>query len=118
VVVLATDAGLCARQLDRVARRAFAGLARAGSDFSGRSGDYALAISTASQQVPGRENEPVPDNDLDLVFTAVIEATEEAILNSLFMAATSTGFDGHVRQAVSVDHVLALVSGKAAGRSG
>jgi D-aminopeptidase len=118
VTVIATDGRLDARQLERVARRAFAGMARAGSDFSGRSGDYALAVSTASEQGPGSGSEPVPDNDLDLIFTAAIEATEEAILNSLFMAVTTAGFDGHVRQAVSLDYVQDLVSGRAAAQSG
>jgi D-aminopeptidase len=118
VTVIATDGRLDARQLERVARRAFAGMARAGSDFSGRSGDYALAVSTASGQGPGSGNEPVPDNDLDLIFTAAIEATEEAILNSLFMAVTTAGFDGHVRQAVPLDYVQKLVSGRQAAQSG
>jgi D-aminopeptidase len=117
VIVLATDAAPDSRQLERVARRAFAGMARTGSDFSGRSGDYALAFSTASP------NHPVPEKDLDLLFTAAIEATEEAILNSLFMAVTTTGFRGHVRHAVPLDYVRARlragpVSGRSAGRSG
>ncbi len=112
VTMLATDGWLDARQLERVARRAFAGMARVGSDFSGRSGDYALAVSAAGEQGPGRRSEPVPDSDLDLVFTAAIEATEEAVLNSLFMAVTTAGFDGHVRHAVPLDYVQELVSGR------
>jgi D-aminopeptidase len=112
VIVLATDGRLDARRLDRVARREFAAMARAGSDFSGRSGDYALALSTASGRRPGGQDEPVADNDLDLIFTAAIEATEEAILNSLFMAETTTGLGGHVRHAVSLEYVRTLVSGR------
>jgi D-aminopeptidase len=112
--VLATDAVLASRQLERVASRAFAGMARTGSDFSGRSGDYALAFSTAAGRATGGPDEPVPDSDLDLLFRAAIEATEEAILNSLFMATTTTGFRGHVRHAVPLDYV----SGRSAGRSG
>jgi D-aminopeptidase len=87
-------------------------MARTGSDFSGRSGDYALAISTGwlseSNRGPGGAapgDGPVPDKDLDLLFMAAIEATEEAILNSLFMAVTTTGVDGHTGQAVSLDDV-------------
>jgi D-aminopeptidase len=99
VIVLATDAGLGPRELQRLAARAFAGMARTGSDFSGRSGDYALAVGTGAA---------VPGKDLDLLFTAAIEATEEAILNSLFMAETTAGYQGHVAQAVPLD----LVSGR------
>jgi D-aminopeptidase len=111
VIVLATDAVLDSRQLERVASRAFAGMARAGSDFSGSSGDYALAISTAPAAGPATASAgyPVPDKDLDLLFQAAIEATEEAILNSLFMAVTTTGFRGHVRHAVPLDEVVAGV---------
>jgi len=127
VLVLATDAVLDSRQLERLANRAFAGMARVGSDFSGSSGDYALAISTARATEGGAAvagagaAEPgaataaagyrVPAKDLDLLFQAAIESTEEAILNSLFMAVTTTGFRGHVRHAVSLDEVVARVGG-------
>jgi D-aminopeptidase len=130
VIVLATDAALDSRQLERVASRAFAGMARVGSDFSGGSGDYALAISTApaagaagqaaaggsaaaeasSATATASAGYPVPGKDLDLLFRAAIEATEEAILNSLFMAVTTTGFRGHVRHAVPLDEVVARVA--------
>ena len=100
VIVVATDAPLDARQLSRVARRALAGLARTGSDFAGGSGDYAIAFSTAP---PGGRVRP--DADLDPVFRATISAVEEAILNSLFMARTTTGYRGHVRYAVPHDRV-------------
>jgi D-aminopeptidase len=111
VIVLATDLALDALELRRVASRAFAGMARAGSDFSGRSGDYALAISTADVRSAGMAGGHVPGKDLDLLFTAAIEATEEAILNSLFMATTTTGYRGHIRYAVPLDYVLAQVRG-------
>jgi D-aminopeptidase len=107
VIVLATDAALGSRQLERVASRAFAGMARTGSDFSGRSGDYALAFSTAAGRATAGPDEPVPDSDLDLLFTAAIEATEEAVLNSLFMATTTRGFRGRIRHAVPLDFVTA-----------
>jgi D-aminopeptidase len=95
VIVVATDAPLDARQLNRVARRSLVGLARTGSDFAGGSGDYAIAFSTA------RPGEPVrPDADLDPIFRATIDSAAEAILNSLFMARTTTGYQGHVRYAV------------------
>jgi D-aminopeptidase len=127
VIVLATDAALDARQLERVASRAFAGMARTGSDFSGRSGDYALAFSTAAVgggvgrgagdsqaaaagRATGGAGYLVPEKDLDLLFRAAIDATEEAILNSLFMAVTTRGFRGHVRHAVPLDYVQARLS--------
>jgi D-aminopeptidase len=115
VIVLATDAPLDSRQLERLASRAFAGMARTGSDFSGHSGDYALAVSTAAagQAAAGREAAGagglVPANDLDVLFQAAIEATEEAILNSLFKAVTTTGFRGHIRYGVPLAEAQALV---------
>ena len=122
VIVLATDARLDSRELTRLANRSFAGMARTGSDFSGHSGDYALAVSTAASTASGGTaragDGPVPGKDLDLLFLAAIEATEEAILNSLFMAVTTTGFGGHTRQAVPLDYVMARVSGRSAGRNG
>jgi D-aminopeptidase len=115
-IVVATDAPLDSRRLARVARRALVGMARTGSDFSGRSGDYALAFSTAA---PGAE--PMPDSALDPLFAGAIDAAEEAILNSLFMAETTTGFRGHTRPAVPLDHVRELCAARgvlrrAAGR--
>jgi len=112
VIVLATDAAADSRQLQRLARRAFAGMARTGSDFSGRSGDYALAFSTAAGRATDGPGHPVPEKDLDLLFQAAIEATEEAILNSLFMAVTTTGFRGHVRHAVPLDYVQARLGAR------
>lgn len=100
VIVLATDAPLDSRRLRRVAWRSLAALARTGSDFSGHSGDYALAFSTA----PGSAA-LVPDSELDPLFAAAMDASEEAILNSLFMAGTMTGFRGHVRRGVPLDRI-------------
>jgi D-aminopeptidase len=100
VIVLATDAPLDSRRLRRVAWRSLAALARTGSDFSGHSGDYALAFSTA----PGSAA-LVPDSELDPLFAAAMDASEEAILNSLFMAGTMTGFRGHVRPGVPLDRI-------------
>jgi D-aminopeptidase len=102
VIVLATDAPLDSRRLSRVAWRSFVGMARTGSDFSGRSGDYALAFSTAPPA------EPLPDSALDPLFVAAIDVTEEAILNSLLAARTVSGFRGHVKHAVPLDRVREL----------
>jgi D-aminopeptidase len=95
VIIIATDAPLGSRQLKRVARRALTGLARTGSDFAGGSGDYALAFSTAPIGAPA-----IPDADIDPLFRAAIDCAEEAILNSLTTARTTTGYQGHTRYAV------------------
>jgi D-aminopeptidase len=107
VIVLATDAPLDSRRLGRVAWRSFAGMARAGSDFSGRSGDYALAFSTAPADAA-----PLPDSALDPLFVAAADAAEEAILNSLLAAETTAGFRGHVRHAVPLDRVRRLCAAR------
>ena len=112
VIVLATDAPLDSRRLGRVARRSFAGMARTGSDFSGRSGDYALAFSTAPTA------EPLPDSALDPLFVAAIDVTEEAILNSLLAADTVTGFRGHVKRAVPLDRVRELCQARGVLQTG
>lgn len=93
MIDVATDAALDGRQLGRLARRAVFAMARVGADFSHGSGDYAIAFSTS-------DGTPIPDAELDPLFAAVLEASEEALLNSLFMATTTVGFRGHVRHAV------------------
>jgi D-aminopeptidase len=93
VIVVATDLPLDARQLGRVARRAVFAMGRAGSDFSPGSGDYAIAFST-SRVGAMREYE------LKEVFQATMEAVEEALLNSLTMATTVTGYNGNTQYAV------------------
>ena len=100
VIVLATDAPLSSRQLGRLARRSFHGLARTGS-FSGTgSGDIAIAFST-SARVPYAPPEEllvetrVHDARLNPLFLAAVEATEEAIVDALFTATTVVGRDGN-----------------------
>ena len=110
VIVLATDAALSPRELERLAGRAFAGMARTGSDFSGHSGDYALAFTTASGAGDAAAARSVLAKDLDRLFVAAAEASEEAILNSLLAAESMTGFRGHARQAVPLDLVRGLLS--------
>ncbi|WP_433007542.1 P1 family peptidase [Kribbella sp. CA-294648] len=94
MIVVATDLPLDARQLGRVARRAIFAMGRVGSDFSPGSGDYAIAFSTNRAAVPMR------DKALKDVFNATTEATEEALLNSLTMATTVTGYHGNTQYAV------------------
>jgi D-aminopeptidase len=94
MIVVATDLPLDARQLRRVARRAVFAMGRVGSDFAPGSGDYAIAFTT--NRTPA-----FTDRDLRGPFQAVTESAEEALLNSLTMAHTTTGFRGHTAEAVS-----------------
>lgn len=96
MIVVATDAPLDARQLERIAKRAVFAMARTGASFSNGSGDYAIAIST-------RPGDSVPDKMLSPLFVATMDAVEEALLNSLFMATTTHGIEGHVAYAVQVN---------------
>jgi D-aminopeptidase len=99
MIIVATDAALDARQLARVARRAVFALGRVGSDFGHGSGDYAIAFATGCGPA-------VADAELNPVFAAAQESVEEAVLNSLLMAATTAGHLGHVRYAVPHDYLL------------
>lgn len=99
-MVVLTDAPLDARNLKRLAKRAFRGLAETGGIASNGSGDYVIAVSTA-YQIPHEttravETVPLLRNDaVSPLFMAAIEATGEAIINSLFAARTTTGDQGH-----------------------
>ena len=86
IIVIATDAPVDARNLRRMAARSMMGLARTGSSASNGSGDYAIAFSTAP-----REARLLSNDAMSPLFLAVIEATEEAVYNSLFRASTTTG---------------------------
>lgn len=95
MIVIATDAPLSDRNLERLAKRSFAGLARTGSAFTNGSGDYAIAFSTADQvrRTPARRRATsttadIPNDQLSPLFVAVADATEEAIYNSLLKART------------------------------
>jgi D-aminopeptidase len=99
IVIVATDAPLLPHQLKRIAKRAALGLARTGSISGNGSGDIFLAFSTANQradQLPGPNTvETVPNERMTPLFAATVEATEEAIINSMVGATTMTGIDGH-----------------------
>lgn len=112
MIVVATDAPLDARNLERLAQRAMLGLGRTGGIASNGSGDYVVAFSTAEGlRVPFDMKTPVLNqavlhNDaVSPLFLAVIEATEEAIINSLFAAETMTG-NGRTVRALPVEEVL------------
>ncbi len=121
VVVLATDAPLLPHQLRRLALRAGMALARAGSIGANGSGELMLAFSTAQtipREAPGSElraralldgaywHHPSP---FDPLFTAAIEAVEEAVANALFAATTTRGRDGNVLHALPVDRALEVL---------
>ncbi len=107
MIVVATDAPLDARQLHRLAARAMLGMARAGSNGGHGSGDFVIAFSTTNRYVAGqKENAPIAlvrEDDLLPLFIAVIDATEEAIYNSLLRATTVQGEGGRTVEAIPVD---------------
>ncbi|MBL3669147.1 P1 family peptidase [Streptomyces sp. M2CJ-2] len=105
MIVVATDAPLDARQLTRVARRAVFALARTGAAYSHGSGDYAVAFGTR----PGT-GAPAADAELGPLFEAVLDGVEEAVLNSLLAATTTTGFKGRTAPALPADRLLAALT--------
>jgi D-aminopeptidase len=114
IVVIATDAPLSDRNLERLARRAFIGIGRTGSPMTNGSGDYAIAFSTneAVRRTAARRNatssfEEVPNERTTPLFQAVVEATEEAVINSLFAAESMDGHQGRI-EALPVDEVVRL----------
>lgn len=119
IVVVATDAPLLGPALERLARRAGLGLARTGSIAGHGSGDIFFAFSTGTRIPRGSSGalwtaELVDDEYLDPFFGAVVDATEAAVLDSMFRADTVQGRDGHVVPGLPVERTLALLA--AAGR--
>jgi len=113
MIIIATDAPLSDRNLQRLATRSFMGLARTGSYMSNGSGDYALAFSTANsvRRTPERRNHPhslesLPNDLVSPLFEAVAEATEEAIYNALFKASDVNGVNGSQFPQIPVERVL------------
>jgi D-aminopeptidase len=107
IIVVATDAPLLPHQLKRLARRATLGLARTGSISGNGSGDIFIAFSTAN---PGaatpsglRHLDMVPNDQMDPLFEATVEATEEAIVNAMVGVQTMTGIDNHTVEALPHD---------------
>jgi D-aminopeptidase len=116
MIVVATDAPLDGRNLERLAKRALLGIARTGGYFSNGSGDYAIAFaSAASVRVPHRSLDVLGTvtllrNDaVSPLFQAAAEAAEEAIWNSLFKAVRTEGKDGHVAEALPLERVKELL---------
>ncbi len=112
MIVVATDAPLLHRNLKRLAKRATLALGRTGSVMSGGSGDYVIAFSSSEslrlRAGSSKKNLPkeLANSKMTPLFAAVIEATEEAIYNSLFKATTMTGKDGHKVEALPIDKVI------------
>ena len=116
MIVVATDAPLDARNLERLAMRAMMGLAKTGGIASNGSGDYVIAFSTCNENIISsgersliKENEHLKNAAMSPLFLATIEATEEAIINSLFAAETMTGRDGNRIEALPEDKVLEIL---------
>ena len=117
IIVVATDAPLDSRNLKRLASRAMMGLARTGSSGSNGSGDYVIAFSTASAVrvragltggFSAKQVDLLPNEAMSPLFEAVIEATEEAIYNSLFRAATTTG-RGRKVEALPIERTVEIL---------
>src|SRR6202158_5405523 len=115
MIVIATDAPLDARNLKRLAARAWLGVARTGSSASNGSGDYAIAFSTAPQvrihandKALTRKVEVVTNDAMSPLFLAGIEATEEAVYNSMLKATTMTG-NGHTVEALPIDKTVEIL---------
>jgi D-aminopeptidase len=115
MIIVATDAPLDARNLKRLAARAWLGVARTGTSASNGSGDYAIAFSAAPQvriraadNTLTRQTELLTNDAMSPLFLAVIEATEEAVYNSLFRATTVTGH-GHTVEALPIDKTVAIL---------
>ncbi len=116
MIVVMTDAPLSNRNLERLAKRAMMGLARTGGIASNSSGDYVIAVSTAKDNfVPHYKNSPLIETKelengaMTPLFLAVIEATEEAIINSLFAAKTMTGRNNNTRKAIPINDIIKIM---------
>jgi len=120
MIVVATDAPLSTRNLKRLAQRAVLGLARTGSVLANGSGDYVIAFTTAYRipyDTPRQGDKPgllpavqlLHDELMTPLFLAVVEATEEAVINSLFMATTVKGRGGHVREALDLTKTVEIL---------
>lgn len=115
MIIVITDAPVGERNLERLARRAFMGLARTGGIASNGSGDYVIALSVAPENLidgdtPYYHPEYLHNDACSPLFLAAIEATEEAILNSLFAARTTKGYGGHTVEALPLERILPFFS--------
>ena len=113
MIVVATDAPVDARELKRIAARAVFALARTGSTYSNGSGDFAIAFSTFAGNRVTTATGPqprtvLPTDEVSRLFEATLDATEEAVYNSLLQATDTTG-NGRTVRALPIDPLRALL---------
>lgn len=116
MIVVATDAPVTSRNLERLAKRAFLGISKVGGFASNGSGDYIIAFSThddvrinLDDDKTKLENRELKNVNMTPLFLAAVEATEEAILNSIFMAETMEGHDGNKMEELPLEDVLKIM---------
>ncbi|MBZ5594172.1 MAG: P1 family peptidase [Acidobacteriia bacterium] len=113
IIVIATDAPLLPHQLKRLARRATMGLARDGSTSGNGSGDIFIAFTTANPGAAGAADVSqiavLPNERMNPLFDAAVEATEEAIVNAMFAAETMVGVNGHKVEALPIDRTREIL---------
>ena len=120
MMIVATDAPLDSRNLERLAKRAWLGMGNAGGIASNGSGDFVIAFSTnkavrvehTMQKLATPEAPGVRNDDMTPLFMAAIEATEEAIINSLFAATDTPTYDGQIAKALPVDTVMEMIKNR------
>lgn len=116
MMVIATDAPLSDRNLNRLAHRAFLGIARTGSSMANGSGDYAIAFSTAEavRRTPARRRGvaatmELPNDAMSPLFLAVTEAVEESVYNAMLQAVTTTGHEDRTLEAIPAEEVVRVL---------
>jgi D-aminopeptidase len=110
MIVLATDAPLTSRQLERIAKRSFLGLGRTGAILAHASGDYTIAFSTSRNGVEGPSmKETIAEENINPFFLAAIESTEEAVYDALFSAETMSG-NGRTLEALPKEQVIEILN--------
>lgn len=114
IIVVATDAPLSARQLKRIAQRAFFGVVRTGSVASHGSGDYIVAFSTSRAGVEGAPEKTrtslVSDSELNQFFVAAADATEESVYDAIFAAETTKGRNGNILESLPKTQIIEILT--------
>jgi len=115
IVAIATDAPLLLHQLKRLARRVPMGMVRLGAYGSHASGDIFLAFSTANPGAGARAGtqqlQMLPNDDMNALFDATVQATEEAIINAMVAARTMTGINGNTKHAIPHQRLMQIIRG-------
>ncbi len=120
MMIVATDVMLESRQLWKLAKRTMLGLARTGSFSGNGSGDYSIVFTTSKlsyiEFAESIDLSPQGDGFLSPLYSGVVEATEEAVLNALFKAETMRGYQGHIRYALPIEETLAVLEKHSLGK--